>query len=84
MSNQESEKLRAIQEFANNYPVDSYFDNEESVFLFNKIELGQLLSKLWDKAWEESAKQTKEEVLLDSYERLREDVKFLLSKHAPD
>lgn len=51
MSNQDSEKLRAIQEFANNYPISDYFEiTEGRVYCFSQKELADLMSKLWDVA----------------------------------
>lgn len=50
MPNQKSEKLRAIQEFASNYPISDYLDPDEKFYCFSKDELAALLIKFWDVA----------------------------------
>lgn len=48
MSNPNSEKLRAIQGFATDYPISDYFEPDEKLYCFSQNELTALLIKFWD------------------------------------
>lgn len=55
----QSDKLRAIQEFADNYPISDYFEAIEGrVYCFSQKELADLMSELWDVA----ERQTHEDI----------------------
>lgn len=69
MSNQDSEKLRTIQEFANNYPIKDYFEPDEKLYCFSNTELADLLTKLWDLAKKETHRKV--------YEMMIEEAKKL-------
>lgn len=53
-----------------------WMESLTSVKSFSPEQLKNIAHSAWNKS--------REDALLDSYERLKEDVKFLLSKHAPD